>query len=271
MNFFQKILKITSYLKKNENLEFTFHSISLTGDRDENQDYSNHRSFENCYAMVLADGMGGHSGGQYASKYFSDGLIQGIENNLIKIFKNPKKLMAELVLQSRKQMLAKINSIDHSLDPNTTFVVTIIGNGKLITAHLGDSRSLILSREKILSITKDHSMAQLYVDQGIIDDVEISTHPGQSKLLKAIGKDVDCDPEIKILDISPNQFPIYVLQMSDGFWQGVPINKISDEINRLENNLDNFEEIVDNLAKKAVRLTSPNSDNTTIQVCRISI
>ncbi len=267
--FFTRFLSKKNKQTKEHKFDFLCHSVSLIGGRDENQDFVIQKTIKDSHCMVLADGMGGHSGGSLASKLFCESLISQIEKNIYQLFTHPKKFITKLVSNSRKQMLDEVKAIDPSLNPGTTFVATVIGIDELITAHLGDSRCLVVDQKEILSLTKDHSMAQFYLDEGIINEDQMINHPAQSRLLKAISNQINDDPDIKVIRLNTVAFPVYVIQMSDGFWQGISNSKLMDEIKRLENNLDKFNEIIDNLAQQAVDLTSPDSDNVTLQVCRI--
>ena len=266
----KKLLDLMQANSNNYNFDYKTHSISLIGDRSENQDYQIQKTISDSHVMVLTDGMGGHSGGKYAAVYFCKSLFNEILENIESIQKQPESTLSKLVSIAKKIMLAKVENIDKALDPNTTFVSTIISGDRIYVAHLGDSRCMIANNEKLIWQTKDHSMLQLYLDQGLLNELEAQEHPYQSKLLKAVGQSSDDAPDVKIIEFDIADLPLYVFQMTDGFWQGVPDQDLQSEITKFENDMDNIENILDNLANKAVRKTSPGSDNTTVQLCRIS-
>ena len=269
-DIFKKFLNQILSNSLDEKFDYLTYSISLVGDRDENQDYQFQKTISQYHIMVLADGMGGHSGGKLAAEYFSERLFAEISGNIKKIQKQPEKAMSKLVSNAKKKMLSDITKIDPSLDPNTTFVATIISDHYIYVAHLGDSRCMIANKENFMWLTKDHSMLQLYLDEDLITEAEESMYPHQSKLLKAIGKNSDDPPDVKVIKFGMVDLPLYIFQMTDGFWQGIDSQTLQDEIINFENNIDNYAYILDNLAKEAVRQMSPGSDNTTVQLCRIS-
>lgn len=141
--------------------------------------------------FAVADGMGGHKAGEFASKYAVEVLKEHIQNN---DGMGPEVIITEAVKESnRRIMKAAEEEVSHE-GMGTTLVVATIIEHTLYFANVGDSR-LYLIRDEIRQLSKDHSLVEEMVRLGGINQEEAKHHPDKNVITRAIGmkKDVEAD------------------------------------------------------------------------------
>lgn len=176
--------------------------------RRENQDavFSSEQSIGNLPNLfVVADGMGGHNAGDFASRCAISVLVESVRKNMSF---NPIKIIRHGIETANEQVY-----LEASLDPakngmGTTMVaITIVGYYAYI-ANVGDSRLYLLHPDGIVQITKDHSLTAEMVRMGQLTKEEARTHPNKNIITRAVGIgdfvnidffDVELDENTKIL------------------------------------------------------------------------
>ena len=159
--------------------------------RSSNQDsgYAGYQLF------FVADGMGGHAGGDIASAIASqrialtDSQYDSIEEAIDSVKKG--------VLEANLMLAATVADHPELEGMGTTFSGVLFYGNQVIIAHIGDSRVYRSSAGEVTQITKDHTFVQKLVDMGRITPAEALTHPRRSVLMRVLG-DVSGDPEIDI-------------------------------------------------------------------------
>lgn len=142
-----------------------------------------------CPYIIVADGMGGHQAGEVASMM----AVDIIENHLAKYLHDGLEYVeaAEVV----RKAFIEANSIifnyanDHYkiMGMGTTTTLSMIYDGKLITAHVGDSRAYAMDNYLIRQITRDHSYVQELVEMGRLTPCEAKTNPKKNFITRAMG------------------------------------------------------------------------------------
>ncbi|CAN5399247.1 protein phosphatase 2C domain-containing protein [soil metagenome] len=223
--------------------------------RSNNQDsgYAGTRLF------VVADGMGGHAGGDVASAI---ALNRVIEADREFASAHDAEFALRTALGAANTMLAE-TVFDHpELTGMGTTVSAILRSGNEIAlAHIGDSR-VYLYREGVLTqITADHTFVQRLVDSGRITQEEAAVHPRRSVLMRVLG-DVDSAPEIDtaVIEVQPGD---RWLLCSDGLSSYVSDDKIEAA---LKNILD-VNEAAERLIKDSLDQGAP--DNVTVVIVDI--
>ncbi len=141
--------------------------------------------------FVVADGMGGHKAGDFASQYAVEVLeerIRGSEEM------GPEAIITDAVKEVNRSIIEAAAS-DVSLNGmGTTLVVATIIEHTLYFANVGDSR-LYLIRDEIQQLSRDHSLVQEMVRLGGINPEEAKYHPDKNVITRAIGakEDVEVD------------------------------------------------------------------------------
>ena len=141
--------------------------------------------------FVVADGMGGHQAGDYASKYTVEVLKRELAQSNEE---DVEKAIVAAIKKANEEIIKKASGDSHLKGMGTTVVVATIVNQMMYFANVGDSR-LYLINQGITQLTKDHSLVEEMVRLGGIKPEEAKHHPDKNIITRAIGaKDtVDVD------------------------------------------------------------------------------
>jgi protein phosphatase len=227
--------------------------------REVNQDYCG--EFDDPHTRrrlwMVADGMGGHVGGEVASKMAVETVAE--------IFHagggNDATALLREALETANQRVHKAAQADMTLNGMGTTGVCLLfeRGGRGCVAHVGDSRAYRLRGEQLEQITEDHSVVAALIRMGHISEAEAKRHPQRNEILRAIGTHDQVEVQIAPLDIQRGD---QYLLCSDGLSSLVPDADIADVLRRMEPR-----EAVRNLVQRA-NLEGGN-DNITVQVVRI--
>ena len=192
----------------------TVYEFTHIGHRSENQDRMKvFRSPEKNESLLLvADGLGGHSGGRLAAQTIvrvADHCWESRKQN-----QNAEDFLEDLV----RKCHAAVNRVgkELGLDPRSTLAALLVQGSEITTIHAGDSRVIQFSDARLVKRTLDHSIGQLNVLRGVISEEELATHPDQTKLITQIGGEEIPDAEVE--HWNPAEGRDFVL-CTDGFWE----------------------------------------------------
>ncbi len=144
------------------------------------------------HLLVIADGMGGHAGGDVASSLAIgelaplDGESHGSDDALAHLERAVRSAHAEL--------LARVEEEPQLAGMGTTVTALLRSGNRLALAHIGDSRAYLLREGALTQITKDHTFVQTLVDEGRLTPEEAEHHPQRSVLMRVLSDIVD-EPE----------------------------------------------------------------------------
>jgi protein phosphatase len=146
--------------------------------------------------FVVADGMGGHRGGKFASEL----AVKTIGELYTLASSNEVALNLVAAIQSANEAVYSASMNDLALrGMGTTCVVVVVKQEKVCVAHIGDSRVYRLTKEAIEQVTEDHTLVADMQRRGVLTAEEAKTHPERSVLYRALGTqksvDVDVQPE----------------------------------------------------------------------------
>jgi protein phosphatase len=145
--------------------------------------------------LAVADGMGGHVGGEIASA----AAIQAIKRLDTDIPTEDLGSSLEQAVRNANQNLHNLVEQDPSLQGMGTTLTAMLWNGaKMALVHIGDSRAYLLRNGELFQITHDHTLVQSLVDEGRISIDEAATHPQRSLLLRALDGRSDVDPDVQL-------------------------------------------------------------------------
>ena len=210
--------------------------------------------------FFVADGMGGHAGGDIASAIVAQSVAQGDRN-----YESAEAAKAALVegLLAANQKLSDTVVEHHELKGmGTTFSGLAVTGDLITTAHIGDSRIYLVSDNKVQQISKDHTFVQRLIDTGRITPEEALVHPRRNVLMRVLG-DVELEPEIDSETYKAQVGDRWML-CSDGLCGVVPA-EIIDSI--LTNKSVDAEEATELLVYEALEHGAP--DNVTVVVVDI--
>jgi len=205
-------------------MRFTIFQESRKGSRAVNQDRVAYTYSRDTLLMVVADGMGGHAGGEIAAQIAVRLFIERFQQEAKPMLKNPLGFLQESMVKAHAALGSYSTQFSMLETPRTTCVACIVQAGYAYWAHVGDSRLCLYRHGKLISQTKDHSKVQYLVDQGVIGAGDVALHPDRNKVYSCLGGMID-----PIIDLS-NRMPLrngdIVVMCTDGLWG--PIG--SDEI-----------------------------------------
>lgn len=221
--------------------------------------------------VVLADGMGGHRGGEVASGLTVDSVINTVQQNLPPIEPGQtdpdsgyslESLCIQEAVEQANQLVYKMaeENSDHR-GMGTTVVVLQFYNNTLSLAHIGDSRCYRIRKEKMEQMTKDHSLLQELIDRGFYTAEEAKNSMNKNLVTRALGIDPVVTVDIQEDIVLKND--IYLL-CSDGLTDLVEDEHICLTINRFS---DNLEEAAKQLITKANQ--NGGKDNISVMLCKI--
>ncbi|WP_431803385.1 PP2C family protein-serine/threonine phosphatase [Microbacterium sp. bgisy203] len=184
-------------------------AISHTGKvRSNNQD----SGYSGTNLFVVADGMGGHAGGDVASSIAVHRLRE-----LDEPFDNPtdaERALQEAITSTATLLIDTVAERPELAGMGTTVSALDFVDDYAVIAHIGDSRIYLYRDDALTQITTDHTFVQRLVDSGRITPEEARYHPRRSVLMRVLG-DMDPDPQVDTF-IMPTQAGDRWLLCSDG-------------------------------------------------------
>lgn len=192
--------------------------LSKAGGREVNEDACGFWSAPEACFCALSDGLGGHYGGDVASKL-------AVQHALDWFQKTPEcsKQAVEASLQAGNRAILHEQQHQARLRlMRATMVILCIDTRRsmAVWGHIGDSRLYCFRHGRIIEQTRDHSVLQSMVDAGYLQPRELRVSPNRSKLLAALGNTEQFDA-----DIIPVAFPLLhgdvFLLCTDGLWEYV--------------------------------------------------
>lgn len=159
----------------------TFSITDIGQKRSSNQDYvfSSEQPIGNLPNLfIVADGMGGHKAGDYASRYTVETLEKLIRESILS---EPAAIIESAVKQANTMLLEEANNHEEMKGMGTTLVICTIHDNVLTVANVGDSRLYVVNQE-IRQITKDHSLVEEMVRMGEMDKETARNHRDKTLL-----------------------------------------------------------------------------------------
>ena len=181
--------------------------------------------------FVVADGMGGHNAGDFASKYAVETLLETIRVNPEN---NPIKIIRTAIETANSSILKEAAEHETMSGMGTTIVLTTIVGDYAYVANVGDSRLYVVG-EQIQQITKDHSLVQEMVRMGELDAEQARKHPKKNIITRALGAEKTVDIDFFDLKLEPGDV---VLMCSDGLSNMVEDSQMLEIISDTDTDLD---------------------------------
>ena len=184
--------------------------------RSSNQDsiYSNAER----HLFIVADGMGGHNGGDIASQMAVDVIPDFVLKNYEK---DPIELHKDSI-KAANDAIRKRGEGDENLKGMGTTVVSHLFRGPhLFIGNVGDSRSYLVNKGEIYQLTKDHSLVQEKLNLGLYNREQASADPQKNVLVRTVG--FETEVEIDVFTYKVHRYDIFIT-CSDGLH-----SKVSDE------------------------------------------
>lgn len=219
--------------------------------RSNNQD----SGFAGDHLFLVADGMGGHAGGDVASALTAQAMAD-LDAEPTGTAEDTGRTLRSELLRTNRMLRSTVGERPELSGMGTTFTGFITVGDQLALAHIGDSRLYLFRDGKLRQITSDHTFVQRLVDSGRITEEEAKTHPRRSVLMRVLG-DVDASPEIDTDVLSTRPGDIWLL-CSDGLCGYVEESDMEKVLRRRKS----LQGSVDALIDKSLANGAP--DNVTV-------
>ena len=167
--------------------------------------------------FIVADGMGGHKAGDFASRFAVNAVRESIGASQET---NPIKLIRDAIELANTGILRESDEHEEMRGMGTTIVVTTIIDRYAYTANVGDSRLYLLG-DSLKQITKDHSLVEEMVRLGEITEAEARNQPDKNIITRAVGATPYVDIDFFDYKVEPGGM---ILMCSDGL-----SNMVEDE------------------------------------------
>ena len=204
--------------------------------------------------FVVADGMGGHQAGDYASKYTVEVLKRELENTSEQ---DVERALVSAIKTANREIIKKASEDPHLKGMGTTVVLATIVNQMMYFANVGDSR-LYLINQGIVQLTKDHSLVEEMVRLGGIKPEEAKHHPDKNIITRAVGVLPEVTADFFEISLKPGD---EILMCSDGL-----TNMIEDD--EIRHIVLGQRDIVEK-AEKLIETANRNGGNDNITVVLI--
>src|ERR1700730_17867659 len=208
---------------------------------------------------IVADGMGGHEGGQEASRI----AVESIKEVFANAPDNDVQSLLTVGFQIAHERILKYAAAHPELQGMGTTATAIALQGNLLYyAHVGDSRLYMVRGTNISRVTHDHSYVGRLVQNGVISAAEAEIHPQRHILTAALGAGTELLPETPEHAIELQKDDLLVL-CTDGLWSLLSEDEIRDVLSRSEPT---------EACRALIQMTKDRGgpDNITLQVLRLS-
>ena len=228
--------------------------------REMNQDYifASDLPLGNLSCLYLvADGMGGHRAGDYASKYTVETVVDHVAGTE---GEDPEELLGEAYRIANTQIRLKAARHREFYGMGTTLVSCTICGDMLLVANVGDSRVYLAHGDMIQQITDDHTYVNDLVKMGAISKEEAHMHARKNVITRAIGANANNEPDCFSVPVEKGN---RILLCSDGLYDEVDDDTILAVLNRYDD--------MKVCAEDLVYMANENGGNDNISVICIDL
>ena len=173
--------------------------------------------------FAVADGMGGHNAGDYASSHAVQILVDEIRGDADY---NPVKVIRHAIETANTEIVDRAQKDEKLRGMGTTMVVATVVGHYAYVANVGDSRLYVIQKQ-IQQVTKDHSLVQEMVRMGELSAEEARNHPDKNIITRALGAEETVDIDFFDMKLEPGST---ILMCSDGLSNMVEDKKMEEII-----------------------------------------
>jgi PPM family protein phosphatase len=213
-----------------------------------------------CVLAVVADGMGGKSGGRKAADQVQLTAKQ-IFDSFVPAIDDPKDLLRRLVMESH--LMIKLTAISSEEEPHSTAAAfLILPDRSAHVVHAGDSRVYLFRGPEFVQRTIDHSFVQRLIDEGKITEEAAAVHPQSNLLTGCLG--TEADPPVTLWHIPVLEPDDTLMACSDGLWHYFSPKEIGAIVHALPPR-----EAGEMLLSKARQRSRGGGDNVSLAIVRV--
>ena len=236
-------------------MKYEIASGSRVGSRRSNQDRVGIAERARSVLLVLADGLGGHEGGELAATVAVETLLDAFRRLRAGHIDNPPGFLSSALVDAHRRMQQRGAAHWPRIEPRTTCVACLVQDGFAYWAHVGDSRLYHFRGRAALTRTLDDSEVEHLRLGGVLTEEEMSYHPDKGRLLKCLGghepPDITLGPETRL------HYDDLLLLCSDGLWEAFETQELALQLRSSQ-----IEEAINDLLETAEDRMDGRCDNT---------
>lgn len=228
--------------------------------RSKNQDYlftTDQKIGPLSNLFLVADGMGGHNAGEYASEYAVRAVVEAIRNSTIQ---EPIAALEQAITSANQRVYDEAQADPEKKGMGTTIVAATFLDGHLYIANVGDSRLYVATNQDLRQITRDHSLVEELVREGNLPESEAKVHPRKNMITRAVGAEEKVRTDFFDVEIRKGD---QILLCTDGLTNMVPNEYMADIVFTTES--------IEEKAKKLVNMAEENGGRDNITVILIEM
>lgn len=233
----------------------TFSMTDVGIRRESNQDYmyTSETAVGNLPNLfLLADGMGGHAAGDYASRFTVEKVVELVGKST---FTEPVAILKQAISEANALLLAEADKDVSRQGMGTTLVTATIIDDRMYVSNVGDSRLYLVSDDKMIQVTRDHSLVEEMVRLGEMDKEDAKVHPDKNIITRAVGVLPEVSADFFEVELEPGDM---ILMCSDGLTNMVRDEEIRQIILGQRDIVEKAEKLVETANKNGGR------DNITV-------
>ncbi len=233
----------------------TFSMTDVGIRRESNQDYmyTSETAVGNLPNLfLLADGMGGHAAGDYASRFTVEKVVELVGKST---FTEPVAIIKQAISEANALLLAEADKDVSRQGMGTTLVTATIIDNRMYVSNVGDSRLYLVSDDKMIQVTRDHSLVEEMVRLGEMDKEDAKVHPDKNIITRAVGVLPEVSADFFEVELEPGDM---ILMCSDGLTNMVRDEEIRQIILGQRDIVEKAEKLVETANKNGGR------DNITV-------
>ena len=205
--------------------------------------------------FVVADGMGGHQAGDYASKCTVEVMIKEIAKSE---GEDIERVLVKAIKAANREIIKEASGDEHLKGMGTTVVAATVKEQMLYFANVGDSRLYVVDKQ-LRQITRDHSLVDEMVRMGEINADEARVHPDKNIITRAVGAADHVEADFFEVELCEDD---RILLCTDGLTNMVRDKEICDTIRQNDN--------IETAASQLVAMANANGgrDNITVMIIK---
>lgn len=218
---------------------------------------------EQALVCSVADGMGGHLGGEIASNISIETLVEAFKGRSgtgANTERKDAELLVKCIKAANSEIFKRGNSDSGLKNMGTTVVATVFGPDYVVTANVGDSRIYRFRDGTLEQMTEDHSWVGELRKKNLISEEDARSHPLKNIITRALGMEPAVEVDVKWDKVQKGD--IYLL-CTDGLTDLVPDADIRDVLGKNGADLEAMASELIDIANAA-----GGSDNITVGLCR---
>ncbi|MEN3294166.1 MAG: family protein phosphatase [Burkholderiales bacterium] len=199
-------------------LVLSYAEVTDTGGRQANQDALAAAEQDDLACFVVSDGVGGQAGGEIASNI----IVEAVIGSFLREASFGPRALRSYIERAAVEVRNRKSEDERLREMSATVAAVLVDrkNRTALWAHLGDTRVYLFRRNRIHTMTRDHSLVQQLVDEGYCSPADLRTHPQRSALCAAIAGDGEDIPEVTEAAITIEAGDAFLV-CTDGFWEWI--------------------------------------------------